>query len=101
MTASPLVYFFAGVACVLAAWFVAAGLLALRHARTRGERAENLQSFLSTSGSRLRNAELRAPGSAPIPAPHVTIGDLVRDDRLLRAAGDGMAARRLAQTKSD
>ena len=94
MTASPLVYFFAGVACVLAAWFVFGGVLALRHARTRGERAADLQSFLSTRGSRLRNAEMRAPGSTPKPTPHVTIGDLVRDDRLLKAAGDGMAARR-------
>jgi len=91
--ASPLVYFFAGVACVLAAWFVVGGLLALRHARTRGDRADDLRTFIGTSGSRLRSAQVSVTGVAQR-AAHVTIGDLVRDQRLLQAAGDGMAARR-------
>ena len=93
MTANPLVYFFAGVACMLAAWFVLGGLLALRHARTRGERADDLRSFIGTSGSRLRSAQVSTAGLSK-KAAHVTIGDLVRDQRLLQAAGDGMAARR-------
>jgi hypothetical protein len=93
MTASPLVYFFAGVACVLAAWFVFGGLLALRHARTRGDRANDLRSFIGTSRSRMSSAQVSATGVSQR-AAHVTIGDLVRDERLLKAAGDGMAARR-------
>ena len=93
MTASPLVYLFGGVACVLAAWFLLGGVLALRHARKRGDRAGDLQTLLGTSGSRMHSAQVSAAG-VPQRAAHVTIGDLLRDERLFKAAGDGMAARR-------
>jgi hypothetical protein len=85
---SPLVYIFAGAAAVLALVFVASALLIYRHARTRSKRASELNAYLRDGGETARPI---SPGLRSR-VMQVTIGDLVRDDRLAFAAVDGAIA---------
>ena len=82
---SPLVYIFAGAAGVLALFFVASALLTYRHASTRSERARDLQDYLAGGGA----AKARKQRARVM---QVTIGDLIRDDKLAEAVEEGTSA---------
>jgi hypothetical protein len=82
---SPLVYIFAGAAGVLALVFVASALLTYRYASTRSERARDLHDYLAGGGvAKAHKQRARVM--------QVTIGDLIRDDKLAVAAAEGASA---------
>jgi hypothetical protein len=87
---SPLVYIFAAAAGVLALVFVASALLTYRHASTRSERARDLHDYLAGGGVATAHKQ-RAR------VMQVTIGDLIRDNKLAVAAAEG--ARAAAETR--
>jgi uncharacterized protein YegP (UPF0339 family) len=99
---SPLVYLFAAAACVLAAFFGLAAVLAFRHARGRSKCAKDLRTYLDVSGSRMTSANIQGIEAAQrqrASVMHITIGDLVRDEGLVAAAAVGISQRRRALNK--
>lgn len=100
---SPLVYLFAGAGFAVALVFGASALLTYRHARTRSKRASDLGDYIAGRLPRqpARREEAGTTLVEPIPDPvarrheqrtrvmHVTIGDLIRDEKLAAAATEG------------
>jgi hypothetical protein len=92
---SPLVYIFAVAAGLVALLFAASALLTYRHARTRSERADDLRDYMVASGSLTRtmaSEEVAEAHKQRARVVHVTIGDLIRDERLAVAAAEGASA---------
>jgi hypothetical protein len=94
---SPLVYIFAAAAVVVALLFVASALLTYRHARTRSKRASDLRDYLAAGGPPSLEAKVSSKDVADAHkrrarVVHVTIGDLIRDEKLAVAAAEGASA---------
>ena len=92
---SPLVYIFAAAAGVVALLFVASALLTYRHASTRSKRASDLRDYLAAGGPVSREVGSKDVADAHkrrARVVHVTIGDLIRDERLAVAAAEGASA---------
>ena len=92
-----LVWIFAALGCVLAAWLVFAAWLSYRHAKERAQHGEDLRSYIVYSGERMRSVraeQLREPLVGRAKVMQLTIGDLVRDESLVSAAAAGISERR-------
>jgi hypothetical protein len=91
---SPLVYVFAAAAGVVALLFAASALLTYRHASTRSKRANDLRDYLAAGGplSREVGKDVADAHKRRARIVHVTIGDLIRDEKLAVAAAEGASA---------
>ena len=91
---SPLVYVFAAAAGVVWLLFVSSAVLTYRHARTRSKRAGDLLDYLAARGPSSRTAaseEVAEAHKQRARVVHVTIGDLIRDEKLAVAAAAGVS----------
>jgi hypothetical protein len=94
---TPLLWIFAIAAVVLGLGFAFAGLLAFRHSGVRADRRGQLASYIAATGSQIIRSDMLEAQDDRAAVMHITIGDLVRDKELVRAALEGVRARRVVE----